>query len=64
MKDSMTAETNADHSYRAAYIVGGIFLLGFILVTWAVVNDAHHRAELEQVVPQVVAAPSPTPGNQ
>jgi hypothetical protein len=60
----MTAENNTDHSYRAAYIVCGIFLLGFIPVTWAVVSDAHHRAELEQVVPQVVAAPSPTPSNK
>ena len=60
----MTAENNADHSYRTAYIVGGIFLLGFILMTWAVVSDAHHRAELEQVVLQAVAAPSPTPSNE
>jgi hypothetical protein len=60
----MTTENNADHSYRAAHIVCGIFLLGFILMTWAVVSDAHHRAELEQVVPQVVAAPTATPGNQ
>jgi hypothetical protein len=60
----MTAENNPDHSYRTAYIVCGIFLLGFILVTWAVVSDAHHRAELEQVVPQVVAAPTATPSNQ
>jgi hypothetical protein len=60
----MSAENNADHSYRTAYLVCGIFLLGFILLTWAVVSDAHHRAELEQVVPEVVAAPSPTPGNQ
>lgn len=60
----MSPENNADHSYRTAYIVCAIFLIGFILVTWAVVSDAHHRAELEQVVPQVVAAPSPTPGNQ
>jgi len=60
----MTAENNTDHSYRKASIVCGIFLLGFILVTWAVVSDAHHRAELEQVVNQVVAAPTPTPSNQ
>ena len=60
----MSAENIADHSYRTAYIVCGIFLLGFILVTWAVVSDAHHRAELEQAVPQVVGAPSLTPSNQ
>ena len=60
----MSAENNADHSYRTAYIVCGIFLLGFILMTWAVVSDAHHRAELEQVVPQVVAAPTATPSHQ
>jgi hypothetical protein len=60
----MSAENNADRGYRTAYIVCGIFLLGFILMTCAVVSDAHHRAELEQVVRQVVAVPSPTPNNQ
>jgi hypothetical protein len=60
----MSAENNTEHSYQTACIVCGIFLLGFILVTWEVVSDAHHLAELEKVVPQVVAAPSPTPRNQ
>ena len=60
----MSAENNAERSYRISYLVCGIFLVGFILVTWAVVSNAQHRAELEQVVPQVVAAPSSTPGNQ
>jgi hypothetical protein len=60
----MSAENNADHGYRTAYIVCGIFLLSFILVTWAVVSDAHHRTELEQVVPEVVAAPTATPSSQ
>jgi len=55
----MTAENNTDHSYRVGYIVCGIFLLGFILVTWAVVSDAHHRTELEQVVNLPTATPSP-----
>jgi hypothetical protein len=54
----MSAENNTEHSYRTAYLVWGIFLLGFVLVTLAVVSDAHHRAELEQAVPQVVAAPT------
>jgi len=60
----MSAENNANHSYRISYLVCGIFLIGFILVTWAVVSNAHHRAELEQVVPQVVATPTATPSNQ
>jgi hypothetical protein len=60
----MSAENNTEHSYRTAYLVCGIFLLGFVLVTWAVVSDAHHRAELERAVPQVVAAPTATPSNE
>lgn len=59
----MSEENSTDHSYRLAFIVCGIFLLGSILMTWAVVSDAHHRTELEQVVNQVVAAPTATPSS-
>ena len=55
----MSAENNANHSYRVSYVVCGIFLVGFILVTWAVVSDARHRAELEQIVVSPTATPSP-----
>jgi hypothetical protein len=55
----MSAENNAEHSYRISYLACGIFLVGFILVTWAVVSDAHHRAELEQIVSIPTARPSP-----
>jgi hypothetical protein len=54
----MSAENNAEHSYRISYLACGIFLVGFILVTWAVVSDAHHRAELEQAV-NIPATPGP-----
>ena len=60
----MSEENSSEHSYRFAYGVCAIFLVGFLLVTCAVVSDALHRADLEQVVPEAVAAPSgtPTPG--
>ncbi|MBV8098457.1 MAG: hypothetical protein JOZ31_04805 [Verrucomicrobia bacterium] len=60
----MSEEISLEHSYRFAYRVCTIFLIGFILITLAVVSDALHRGELEQVVPEAVAAPSstPTPG--
>ena len=60
----MSQESTSDHSYRFGYTVCAVFLVGFILITLAVVSDALHRTELEQVVSQVVAAPSATPGNQ
>jgi hypothetical protein len=55
----MSGENNADHSYRISYLVCGIFLVGFILVTWAVVSDAHHRAGLEETINIATATPSP-----
>jgi hypothetical protein len=55
----MAAENSADHSYRIAYLVCGIFLLGFIVVSWAALSDAQHRAGLEQVVNLPAATPSP-----
>jgi hypothetical protein len=60
----MSEENSSEHSYRFAYRVCAIFLVGFFLVTLAVVSDAFHRGELERVVPQAMAAPSATPGNQ
>jgi hypothetical protein len=60
----MSAENSSEHSYRFAYGVCAIFLIGFILATCAVVSDSLHRAELEKMIPQVVAAPSATPVNQ
>ncbi|HTD14495.1 MAG TPA: hypothetical protein VK673_04915 [Chthoniobacterales bacterium] len=60
----MSEENTSEHSYRFAYGVCAIFLIGFLLVTLAIVSDAFHRGELEQVVPEAVAVPSatPTPG--
>jgi hypothetical protein len=55
----MPAENNADHSYRVGYLVCGIFLLAFLLVTLAVVSDAHHRGELEESVSVPTATPTP-----
>ena len=60
----MSQENSSEHSYRFAYGVCAIFLIGFILVTLAVVSDALHRDALDQVVPQAVAAPSPMQGSQ
>jgi hypothetical protein len=60
----MSQENTSEHSYRFGYAVCAIFLIGFILMVLAVVSDALHRSELEQVVPQAIATPSPTPGNQ
>ena len=60
----MSEENRSERSYRFAYGVCAIFLIGFILVTLTVVSDAIHRTELEQVVPQAIAAPSATPSNQ
>jgi hypothetical protein len=40
-------------------LVCGIFLVGFILATCAVVSNAHHRTELEQIVGIPTATPSP-----
>jgi len=60
----MSEENSSEHSYRFAYGVCAIFLIGYILVTLAVVSDAFHRGDLEQVVSLAVPAPSaaPTPG--
>jgi hypothetical protein len=55
----MSQENISDHSYRFGYAVCALFLVGFILITLAVISDAIHRAELEQVV----VVPSATPGN-
>jgi hypothetical protein len=55
----MSTENHADHSYRVGYSVCGIFLIGFILVTWAVVSNSQHRAELEQVINLPTVTPSP-----
>jgi hypothetical protein len=60
----MSQENTSNHSYRFGYVVCAFFLVGFILITLAVISDALHRADLEQVVPQEVAAPSATPSNQ
>jgi hypothetical protein len=57
----MSEENCSEHSYRFAYGVCAIFLLGFLLITCAVVSDALRRSDLEQVVPQAIAAPSATP---
>jgi hypothetical protein len=45
----MSEENSSEHSYRFAYGVCVIFLIGFILVTCAVVSDALHRGELERL---------------
>jgi hypothetical protein len=60
----MSEENSSEHSYRFAYDVCAIFLVGFLLITCAVVSDAFHRGDLEQVVNQAIAAPSATPSNQ
>ena len=60
----MSEESTSEHSYGFAHAVCVIFLAGFILVTLAVVIDAFHRSELEQVVPLAIATPSPTPNGQ
>jgi hypothetical protein len=60
----MSLENTSDHRYRFGYAVGAIFLIGFVLVTCAVVSDALHRSELEELVPRAVATPIATPGNQ
>ena len=57
----MSEENSSEHSYRFAYGVCAIFLVGFLLITCAVVSDAFHRGDLEQVVPQAVVAPTPKP---
>jgi hypothetical protein len=57
----MSQENSSEHSYRFAYGVCAIFLIGFILVTGAVVSDALHRSDLEQVVSLPVSAPTATP---
>jgi hypothetical protein len=46
----MPAEHNTEQDYRAAYIVGGGFLIAYALITLAVANDATHRSALEQVI--------------
>jgi hypothetical protein len=58
----MSQENSSENSYRFAYVVCAIFLLCFILMTCAVVSDAFHRGELDQVVSQVV--PAGMPGKQ
>jgi hypothetical protein len=60
----MSEENSSEHSYRFAYGVCAIFLIGFVLVTFAVVSDSFRRAELEKVVPVAVTTPSPTPNGQ
>jgi hypothetical protein len=57
----MSEENTSEHSYRFAYGVGAIFLVGFLLMTCAVFNDALHRGALEKVVSQPVPVPSATP---
>ena len=57
----MSQENSSEHSYRFAYGVCAIFLIGFVLMTLAVVSDALHRGELEQVVRLPVPAPTATP---
>jgi hypothetical protein len=56
----MSEENSSANSYRFAYGVCAIFLVAFILVTLAVVSDALHRGELEQVISQVVPAGMPS----
>jgi hypothetical protein len=58
----MSQENTSGHRYRFGYAVCAIFLIGFVLVTCVVVNDALHRPELEESVPRAIATPSPTPG--
>jgi hypothetical protein len=60
----MAEENSSEHSYRFAYGVCAIFLIGFILATCAVVSDCLHRGALEKVVPLAVPPPSPTPNGQ
>ena len=60
----MSQESTSEHGYRLGYSVCAIFLAGVVLATLAVVSDALHRSELEQVDSQVIPAPSPTPGSQ
>jgi hypothetical protein len=60
----MSPENTSDHNYRLGYAVCAIFLIAFILMTWAVVSDMLHRGELEQVVAQSIATPAATPSNQ
>jgi hypothetical protein len=55
----MSLENNPEQNYRLGYLVCGIFLIGFILVTWAVISDSHHRPDLEQVVSLATPRPSP-----
>jgi hypothetical protein len=55
----MSQENSSENSYRFAYVVCAIFLVCFILMTCAVVSDAFHRGELDQVVSQVVPAGMP-----
>jgi hypothetical protein len=60
----MSPENTSDYSYRFGYAVCAVFLICFILMTCAVVSDAFHRRELEQVVPQMAPAGTATPINQ
>jgi hypothetical protein len=60
----MSLENTSDYSYRLGYTVCAVFLLCFILMTCAVVSDAVHRSELEQVVSLAVTVPNPTPSDQ
>jgi E3 ubiquitin-protein ligase DOA10 len=52
----MSQENASDQSYRFGYVVCAIFLIAYTLVTWAVVSDALHRAQLEEVVAQAVGS--------
>jgi hypothetical protein len=56
------AENTPDHSYRFAYAVCAIFLVGCSLVTLAVVSDGIRLGELEKVVPKALPSATATPG--
>ncbi|HYZ74629.1 MAG TPA: hypothetical protein VE641_16240 [Chthoniobacterales bacterium] len=56
----MSEENSSEHSYRLAYGVCATFMVGFLLATFAVVGDSLHRGDLERVVSQAIASPTPT----
>jgi hypothetical protein len=60
----MSPANTSDYSYRFGYVVCAVFLICFILMTCAVVSDAFHRRELEQVVPEMARAGTATPSKQ
>ncbi|MBV9875524.1 MAG: hypothetical protein JO025_12400 [Verrucomicrobia bacterium] len=57
----MSEKNTSEHSYRFAYGVCAIFLVGFLLITCAVVSDALRRGDLEKVIPEAIPAPTATP---